>query len=80
MRKPTVDLDLRIKAGAALTCDLSTRVGAANAIHEIEPSTRLVALALVDEERSWLRRIAYVAFAVAIAIPWVLFLTDQLMP
>ena len=80
MRKPGVDLDLRIKAGAALTCDLSTRVGATHALREIEPVVGLTDFALVDAERPWLRRVAHVAVAVAIAIPWVLFLTDQLLP
>lgn len=79
MRRGATDLDLRIKAGAALTCDLSTRVAAASA-REPEPADAFADVAISDAEHPRLRIVAYLCFALAIALPWVLFLTDQVLP
>jgi hypothetical protein len=77
---PATDLDLRIKAGAALTCDLSTRVRGSNPT-DASASRPVRSIDLVPSgvtDRSWLRALVYVVFAIAIAIPWALLLADQL--
>jgi hypothetical protein len=80
-KAPSTDFDLRIKAGAALTCDLSTRMRAANVTADASTRrpNRSLDLALSDSAAGpWFRAILYVAFALAIAVPWVLLLANQL--
>lgn len=80
-RLSPADLDLRIKAGAAFACDLSTRVkgpGDAGG-HHASRVTRIVDSSLTGSDtHPWLRGFVYLGFALAIAIPWVLLFADQL--
>lgn len=79
MRTPRADLDLRIKSGAAITCDLSTRVaGAGRETHAPGTGARALDLRPMGARRRWRRRLTYLGFALAIAIPWLLLLADQL--
>jgi hypothetical protein len=80
-KAPSTDLDLRIKAGSALTCDLSGRVYGADVSADPSASRpdRSIDLVFGDTARHpWVRPVLYAAFTLAIAIPWVLLLSDQL--
>jgi hypothetical protein len=73
------DLDLRIKAGAALTCELSARVGTGTSLPSSAKRITVYTGSAQSRrgERLWRRRIIYLAFAIAITIPWVLLLVGQ---